>query len=81
MEYVAMVEKIKEILIECRFTYATMRILLQSCIAKDSEPYIAKCIGVYCRECPFYGFKSLCDARLSNEDWKDIAKQVLNYEY
>ena len=76
-----MKEKIKEILTENRFTYATMRILLQSCIAKDSEPHIAKCIGVDCRECPFNGRKSLCYARLSNEDWKNIAIQVVNYGY
>ena len=76
-----MKEKIKERLIETRFTYATMRILLQSYIAKDSDPYIAKCIGVDCRECPFNGRKSLCYARLSNEEWKDIAIQVVNYAY
>lgn len=76
-----MKEKIKEILTENRFTYATMRILLQSCIAKDSLPYVAKCIGVDCRECPFYKSKSLCYVRLSNEDWKDIAIRVVNYGY
>ena len=74
-----MKEKIKEILTKTRFTYATMRILLQSCIAEDSLPYVAKCIGVDCRECPFYGCKSLCYARLSNEDWKNIAIQVVKY--
>ena len=76
-----MKEKIKEILTENRFTYATMRILLQNCIAKDSEPYMAKCIGVDCGECPFNGRKSLCFARLYNDDWKNIAIQVLNYDY
>ena len=76
-----MKEKIKEILTENRFTHATMRILLQSYIAKDSESYIAKCMGVDCSECPFNGRKSLCFARLSNEDWKNIAIQVVNYDY
>ena len=76
-----MKEEIKGALLENRFTYATMRILLQSCIAKESDPYIAKCIGIDCRECPFYGRTSLCYARLSNEDWKNITIQVLNYDY
>lgn len=74
-------ERIKEILTENRFTYATMRILLQSCIAEDSLPYIAKCIGVDCRECPFNGRMSLCSVRLSNDDWKNIASQVVKYDY
>ena len=76
-----MKEEIKGVLRENRFTYATMRILLQSCIAKDREPYIAKCFGVDCRECPFYGSGGLCYQPLSHKDWKDIAIEVLNYAY
>lgn len=76
-----MKEKIKEILTESQFTYAAMRILLQNCLAKDRKPYIAKCFGVDCRECPFYGSGGLCYTPLSHKDWKDIAIEVIDHAY
>lgn len=76
-----MKEKIKEILTENRFTYVTMRILLQSCIAKGRKPYIAQCKGIDCKDCPFYEHDGICREPLSKKDWKEIAIQVLNHEH
>ena len=75
-----MKEEILERILANQYTHAAIRVLFQSCIATDTEPYVSKCRGVSCGECPFYVNKRLCYTRLTNEEWKDIAMVALNYE-